>query len=118
MKRIIRNVTKSEFLAHTEPLFKSMNILDLEGTKKMSLASYYYTSQVINIPPLVATHDYQTRQRDRLRPPQHRLTLYHNSFMYQAPSFWNTINNDYPPNIKNAPHIKIFKNRLKKFLLQ
>ena len=118
MKRIIRNITKSEFLAHTEPLFKRMKILDLEGIRKISLATYYYSNQVDNIPPLVATHDYETRHRNRLRPPQHRHTLFHNSFLYQAPSFWNTLTYDYPPNIKNAPNLRIFKNRLKKFILQ
>ena len=118
LKRAMRNVTKSEFLAHTEPLFKRMKILDLEGTRKLSLASYFYKTREINVPPLLATHGYQTRQRDRLRPPQHRHTLYHNSFLYQAPSFWNVINNDFPPQIKNSPSISIFKRRLKKHLLQ
>ena len=33
-KRAIQNVTKSEFLTHTEPLFKRIKILDLEGTRK------------------------------------------------------------------------------------
>ena len=118
LKRAIRNVTKSEFLAHTKPLFKLMNILDLEGTRKMSLASYFFRTREINVPPLLATHGYQTRQRDRLRLPQHRLTLYHNSFLYQAPSFWNIIINDFPPQIKNSPNICIFQRRLKKHLLE
>ena len=103
LKRVIRNVCNSEFLAHTAPLFKRMKILDFEGVKKLSLASYFYKNRDINIPPLLATHGYQTRQRERLRPPQHRHTLYHNSFMFQAPTLWNTITTDYPPQIKDSP---------------
>ena len=114
LKRAIRNVTKSDFIAHTAPLFKQMKILDLEGIKKLSLASYFYKNREINIPPLLANHGYQTRHRDRLRPPQHRHTLYHNSFMYQAPTIWNDVNNE----IKNSPNIRIFRLRLKKHLLQ
>ena len=118
LKRAIRNVTKSEFLAHTEPLFKSMKILDLEGTRKLSLAMYFFNTRDINVPPLLATHRYQTRHRDRLRPPQHRQTLFHNSFLNQAPTFWNTVTNDFPSEIKNAPNCHLFKKRLKKQLLR
>ena len=118
LKRAIRNVTKSDFLEHREPLFKNMKILDLEGTRKISLALYFFKSRDLNIPPLLATHGYQTRQRDRLRPPQHRLTLFHNSFLYQAPTFWNVVTNDFPPDIKNAPNSRLFKKRLKRQLLR
>ena len=65
LKRAIRNVTKSDFLAHTEPLFKNMKILALEGTRKLSLALHFFNSRDINIPPLLATHRYHTRHRDR-----------------------------------------------------
>ena len=118
LKRAIRNVTKSEFLAHTEPLLKNMKIFDLEGTRKLSLALHFFNSRDINISPLLATHRYHTRHRDRLRPPQHRQTLFHNSFLYQAPTFWNTVTNDFPSEIKNAPNCRLFKKRLKKQLLR
>ena len=117
IKRTIRNVSKSDFLAHTAPIFRNLKILDLERTRKLSLASYFYKSQDLNIPPLLPIHNYQTRQRDRLRPPQHRLTQYHNSFLYKAPSLWNVIVTDYPPYIKNSPNIRLFKTRLKRHLL-
>ena len=117
MKRIIRNVAKSDFLAHTVPIFKQLQILDFESTRKLSLAIYLHKTQNINIPPMLANHDYLTRHRHRLRPPQHRLTLFQNSFMYQAPIFWNTICTAYPPHIKNSPSLNSFKSRLKKHLL-
>ena len=91
LKRIIRNVTNSDFLAHTEPLFKQLRILNLESMRKMSLALHFYKTQDLNIPPLIATHQHATRHRERLRPPQHRHTLFHNSFLYQAPRFCNVI---------------------------
>ena len=117
LKRIIRNVSHSEFLAHRAPIYKRMKILDLECTRKLSLALYFHKTQEINIPPLLPNHNHNTRHRDRLRPPLHRLTLYHNSFLYQAPQFWNTICHDFPIAIKNSPNANIFKTRLKKHLL-
>ena len=79
----------------------------------MSLAVYFYKSRESLAPPLTATHNYQTRHRDRLRPPQHRLTLYHNSFLYKAPTFWNKIMTDFPPNVRNARNLSLFKRRLR-----
>ena len=118
LKRIIRNVSKSDFLAHTVPIYKQLKILDLESARKLSLAIYFHKTQNINIPAMLANHDYLTRQRHRLRPPQHTLTLFQNSFIYQAPVFWNKICNDYPPQIKNSPSLNSFKTKLKKYLLQ
>ena len=117
LKRIIRNISNSDFLAHTAPLFKRLKLLDLEGIRKISLASYFFKTQDVNLPPLLANHGYHTRHRDRLRVPQHRLTQFHNSFLFQAPSFWNVLLTDYPPNIIQSPNLRILKSRLKKFLL-
>ena len=118
LKRIIRNVTNSEFLAHTAPLFKRLKILDLDGVRKVSLASYFYKTQNISVPPLIPNHRYDIRNRDRLRPPQHRLTLFQNSFLFQAPRLWNDLIFEYPRNIVNSPNIKLFKRRLKHYLVQ
>ena len=51
LKKNIRNVTNSEFLAHTAPLFKSMKILDFTGMRKLLLATYLYKYKDLNIPP-------------------------------------------------------------------
>ena len=117
LKRIIRNVSNSEFLAHTAPIYQRLKILDLECTRKMSLALYFRKTYNAIIPLIRANHDYLTRYRDRLRPPQHRLTLFQNSFLFQAPTFWNIICNEYPPQIKNSPSLNTFKSRLKSHLL-
>ena len=118
LKRIIRNVSKSEFRAHTAPLFKNMKILDLEGSRKLSLALYFFKYKDINIPPLEANHNYPTRQRAMLRPPQHRLTQFHNSFLYQGPRLWNTLATECPRDVVEAPNINLFKRRLKRYLLK
>ena len=118
LKRIIRNVSKSDFLAHTAPLFKRLKILDLEGIRNVALGSYFFKTQNFNALPLIANHRYHTRHRNRLRPPQHRLTQYHNSFLYQAPRFWNKLISEYPRNIVDSPNEFLFKKRLKRHLLR
>ena len=116
-KRIIRNVTRSAFRDHTAPLFKLTKILPLEGIRKLSIAMHIFKNQ-ITFPGLLARHDYRTRQRDRLRPPIHRTTLYEKSFLFQAPLIWNELVNLFPPDVFTSMTANTFKNRIKKYLLE
>ena len=118
LKRVIRNIARSEFLAHTKPLFQRLKILDLDNLRKLSLGQYYYRSRPDNENPLLGNHNYQTRQRHILRVPQHRLTKTQLSFIIQAPQMWNEIITIYPPHIKEARTLLSFKLRLKKYLLE
>ena len=100
--------------------YETSSLQSLGIRTNVNLCSYvhFFNSRDINISPLLATHRYHTRHRDRLRPPQHRQTLFHNSFLYQAPTFWNTVTNDFPSEIKNAPNCRLFNKRQKKQLLR
>ena len=77
-KRILRIITKSEFLAHTRPLFKSTRILNVENLRKLSLAVYCYRNKN-NLNHLMAQHDYYTRHRNQLRPAIHRISHFEKS---------------------------------------
>ena len=115
-KRIIRLITKSEFLAHTEPLFAQSKILSVEKLRKLSLATYCFN----NLNKLNNEHQfyhvYNTRNRDRLRPYHHRNSLIEKSFLVQAPIIWNDIL-DNVPNITNSPSLSSFKKKYKTYLL-
>ena len=117
LKRVIRNIARSEFLAHTKPLFKRLKILDLDNLRKLSLGQYFYRSRNVNEMPLLRNHNYLTRHRHILRLPQHRLTRTQQSFVVQAPLIWNEIITNYPPHIKDATTLRAFKRRLKNYLL-
>ena len=117
-KRIIRNIARADFLAHTEPLFKQLGLLDLEGIRKLSLALHYFQYRSDYQQALQPNHSYPTRHRDQLRPPIHSGTLFEHSFLYQAPRIWNEIQALFPNNSLDEICKSAFKHRMKKFLLQ
>ena len=41
-KRVVRMISCSEYNAHTEPLFKSLNFLKVEGIFKIKALKFYY----------------------------------------------------------------------------
>ena len=49
LKRIIRNVSHSEFLAHTAPIYKRLKILDLESTRKQGTRGEHTSAYGIRI---------------------------------------------------------------------
>ena len=70
-KRLIRLLTNSEFLAHTEPLFKQLQLLNIENLRRYCLAIYFYKNQRLLLPALQGHHHYETRNRERPRPIRH-----------------------------------------------
>ena len=112
LKKVVRIITNSAYLAHSSPLFKQTQILKLEDISKISIASLIYANKSI-LQNLLPTHNYSTRQRDLPRTPAHRLTGFRHSTTYLGPVIWNTI----PPNIQNSLSLNVFKNKLKKTLL-
>ena len=112
-KKIIRIVTNSDFLAHTPPLFKSRNILQLSDLTNFFIASYMFTNLHNNNIPVQQTRHYSTRNEQTLQIPRHNLTVYRQSLMYKGPVVWNTI----PQYVKEAQHHAIFKKHLKKHML-
>ena len=116
-KRIIRNITNSDFLAHTAPLFHHCKILNVDNVIKFALGSYFYSHFIHDLAPFQANHTHLTRHRLRLRPPQHHTSLFQRSFLVQAPMFWNTVVENYPPNILSSNNLKSFKKKLKSYLI-
>ena len=112
LKRIVRIITNSAYLAHSSPLFKQTQILRLEDITQISIASYIFTNKSI-LQNLLPTHNYPTRQCHLPRTPAHRLTGFRHSTTYLGPVIWNTI----PTNIQNSLSLSVFKNRLKKHYL-
>ena len=116
-KRIIRNIAKAEFLAHTEPLYKNLNILNIDNIRKMNLALLIYKQTKFNEYDFnleTPDHTYNTRQRNDLVIPQHRTTLISNSFLIQSIRLWNQI----PQHFKTSLTIPSFKTKMLTFLLQ
>ena len=117
LKRIIRNITCSEFLAHTKPLFRETKILDLPNLRLYSLALYFLKHKIYNDYNLNRHHTYETRHRHNLHLPAHRSRLYRQSFLCESIVFWNEIMNSPMIEIDTANNLFTFKRRIKAYLL-
>ena len=112
LKKIVRIITNSNYLEHTNPLFRSTKILKLEDITKVAIANFMYANKN-TIQNLLSSHDHNTRHRDNLTLPLHRLTKFQHSISYLGPVVWNSI----PPEIQDASSISTFTNRLKNNIL-
>ena len=120
-KKCIRIINRAGYLDHTEPLFKSTNLLKLEQIHILSCAKFIfncYTSTVYQnfrerLIQNSEIHDHNTRISSQLRAPFERLESGLNSFFIKGINIWNKL----PDDIKSSNNIVYFKSRLKKFLL-
>ena len=117
LKRIIRNMTGSDFLAHTKPLFREAKILDLPNLRRYFLALYFLKNNIYNDNNLHRDHNYDTRHRHNLRLPAHRSRLYRQSFLCESIVFWNELMNATTIDIDTANSLQTFKRRVKDYLL-
>ena len=116
LKKIIRLLTNSDYLAHTSPLFKELSILNLKDLYKNQIALTMHKALVqrkleklrAEILLLQPNHNYQTRETN-LRLPQRRLQKTEQNLIYQGILIWNSL----PASIKNKTNIITFKKHLK-----
>ena len=116
-KRIIRNICRADFLAHTAPLFRHLKIFNIENIRKLSLAMHYFNYHTDYQQALIPNHAYQTRHRHQLRPPIHSTRLFENSFLYHTPRYWNEIQRSIPAQALNELNKASFRHRIKNLLL-
>ena len=116
-KRIIRNIVRADFFAHTRPIFNRLKILDIDGLRNLNLAIYFFKNHHLITPHLLANHSYQTRSRNIIRPAIHNNTLFEKSFLYKAPQLWNQLGHQLPPDSLNNLTASLFKKSVKSLLL-
>ena len=82
-KKIIRNVTCSKYNAHTDPLFKAMNILKVEDMFNLNALKFFYNHSHEKLPhyfksmfftPLSEINTLDTRSSSHIRANQTRLS--------------------------------------------
>ena len=107
-KRIIRIINNADYLAHTRPLFKSSNILNIYDLNKYTLGNYMYkvkNKMIDDVNIKQHNHSINTRYRDNYCPQFQRLTITQKSYVFSAPSVWN----DLPHEVQNSTTYSIFK---------
>ena len=105
-KKAIRIITNSSFNAHTEPLFKSNNILKVNDLRKLHELKFFFKFHHNTLPSYFlngfiefndAHHAYATRHHGNLATPLFRHEYFRNNLRY---CIVGTINNC-PPEIKD-----------------
>ena len=120
-KRAVRIVDKSAFLAHTDPIFKSLKILSLNKVfvfnclmfiyKCINLCKYPEFNQRLN--RFCDAHFHDTRGSNLLKPPKDRLEICRNSFLTKGINYWNSLH----ITLKLSKNLHIFKKRIKNALI-
>ena len=114
-KRAVRIITKSNYYAHTDPLFKRVNILKLDDAVRLQNVKLA-CNIVNNNCPIALLNLFQkanTNTRNHgLIVKKHSSTVYNKSFLCQVVLHWNELDND----LKNKSFFTI-KNHFRKLCL-
>jgi len=100
-KRAVRIITGSKYNAHTDTLFKNLNLLKLKDLCALHDFKFCYKlqnnmlpeyfQQLMNQRRLGENHNYPTRQRSNLRLPAVRHEFARNSISYKYPLVMNNM---------------------------
>ena len=86
-KKAIRIITKSQYFAHTDPLFKNLGILKIEDLFKLNILKFYYQMKQHCLPFDISTrseiHSYDTRNKRMLNTVKTRLKSTENCLRFE-----------------------------------
>lgn len=111
-KRIVRIITRSDYLAASLPLFHRTKILKLSDLYLFQLGIHMYKlnfASQVNYP----NYSYETRFRNNAISSFQRLTSTQRSLTHCGPRYWNLI----PRPIRDSSTLPLFKKKLKQLLL-
>ena len=125
-KKAIRIISFSEPKSHSEPLFKSLNLLKLNDVIELQILSFVYqwSHRLFPVPPCFneyfkftsSVHSYSTRQscNRNLFVASVNTTQYGlRSLKFTGPRLWNSL----PTSITNSNSLRIFRKTLKNSIL-
>ena len=120
-KKAVRICTRSHHLAHSAPLFRKLNVLniyDLFSYHTAILGFFYFQnllpkqiSQMFSINSNV--HHYDTRRRNDFHLFRVNSTFVRKSVRFSFPVVWNSI----PNNISSYKNLRLFKKSLKRYFV-
>ena len=123
-KWAVRAITCSKYNAHTDPIFKKLNILKINDIHKLSAIKFYYKFKNNLLPKSfhaiftskMPSHEHKTRQRNTPRPDTPKTALAKSTIRYYIPELIKQL----PTNItdKISTHsIQGFSNYIKKYFI-
>jgi hypothetical protein len=124
-KRALRIITHSNYIAHTDPIFRRLHLLKIYDIYKLQVLLFIYKSlHKMYLPSCISFYDYFSftavlKPHDTRSAPTNlskssaRTNLRCTSLLYSGPRIWNSIRDD----LKSLPTISMFKNEVKLWLL-
>ena len=120
-KRAIRIIKSTSYLAHTELIFKELNVLTIQKVYIYKVGIFMFKFINTKLPDLFGCmfarhnehHNYFTRHNINFKIPSIRLALEKKTIKYTGAKIWNYIST----NIARLGCIITFKKKLKSFLL-
>ena len=111
-KHIIRNISKSHFNAHTDPIFKDLGILKFNDILLVQLGQFMYCKNSF-LPPRVNDnfsrsnqfHSYNTTNSQAYRLPYWRTNTKKFSPFFQGPTFFSSLDKE----VINSQSISSFR---------
>ena len=122
-KKAIRIITKSHYLEHTSPIFKSLEILTIFQMFESNCLLFPFKCMKCNLFPYyrnkicqnLNVHTYNTRNNDNYRTNQEaRLRIIQRSYLHNSINLWNSLDN-----WKNDHYsISSFKKKIKSHMIE
>jgi len=120
-KKIIRIISKADYLATTGPLFKSLKFLKFHDINRLQLGEFMYKFQHSKLPVsfdnyfryLTEIHNHNTRGRRNLNVEFCHTVSKTFSVKIAGPKLWNNL----PVKLRNSLSLSIFKSNYKQNLL-
>ena len=123
-KKVVRAMTFSEPTAHSSPLFHDLKLLNFDDLHELLIAVFVYECHNNFAPSHFADyftqtshiHSHNTRSAARgdfFMVRKNTLQYGLRSISFNGAKIWNNI----PPEIRDSPSVRTFKNKLKNFLL-
>ena len=110
-KRIVRTIAGADYLAHTTPLFRKLNLLKIVDLYKFQAVVDTHL-KILNGSYKIE-HNVNTRNRNLSKSKYHRLDRTQQSIASSGPMLWN----DLPIELRLIKSIPRFKKKLKMFYL-
>ena len=110
-KKVIRIIASSSRLAHTEPLFRQLNILTVNKMYKLQIAVFMYRVHHQLYPPVILhfferVNQDRTRQKHHFNVPKATTMSYEKSIVIQGPKLYNLLYNKVNINCSLATYKK------------
>jgi len=121
-KRSVRVISSAYYRAHTKPLFRKLNILNIYYLCQIQIATFIYKSINHQLPCHCTNYFTRTNDLHSHATRGHEYDLYivkahktcrTNSLTSRGPKYWKTL----PDFIRSATSLAIFKSHLKEHLL-